>query len=153
MSIKDKLQFLNIDLSNPPKAVGSYVAFKKIDKFIYISGQLPINNEGVILKGKVGDGIDLEKAQNAANICGINILKQLNQATNYNLDIVKNCIKITGYVNSIEKFNDQPKVINPVSELLVNIFGEVGKHTRVAVSVNSLPLGAIVEVDGLFEIK
>jgi|TARA_B110001452_G_C15178995_1_gene409550 enamine deaminase RidA (YjgF/YER057c/UK114 family) len=153
MSIKDKLQSLNIDLSNPPKAVGSYVAFKKIDKFIYISGQLPINNEGVILKGKVGDGIDLEKAQNAANICGINILKQLNQATNYNLDTVKNCIKITGYVNSIEKFNDQPKVINPVSELLVNIFGEVGKHTRVAVSVNSLPLGAIVEVDGLFEIK
>ena len=144
MSIKDKLSKLKIDISNAPKAV---------NKTIYISGQLPIKKSGEILKGKVGLDIDLEEAKKAAYYCGLNILGQLNQACNNNLDIVKNCIKINGYVNSIDTFIEQPKVINPVSELIVNIFEEKGKHARAAVSVNSLPLGAAVEVDAIFEIN
>ena len=153
MLIKDKLNALNIDITNPPKAVGSYLAFKKINNFIYISGQLPIRKDGSILKGKVGKDLDLKQAQEAAYFCGVNIIGQLNEATNNDLEKVKNCIKITGYVDSTDTFEDQPKVINPVSELLVKIFGQKGSHTRAAVSVNSLPLGASVEVDAIFEIN
>jgi enamine deaminase RidA (YjgF/YER057c/UK114 family) len=153
MTIKDNLSNLNIDLSNPPKAVGSYLAYKKINKIIYISGQLPIDSDGSIIKGKVGLDIDIKIAQKAAYLCGLNILRQLNDATESDLNKIKNCIKITGYVNSIDNFAEQPKIINSVSELLVKILGDIGKHTRAAVSVNSLPLGACVEVDAIFEIN
>ncbi len=151
MLIKEKLNELKIDISNAPKAVGYYLAYKKINNFVYISGQLPIKKDGTILTGKVGKNISLKQAQDAAYYCGLNILGQINMATDNNLENVKNCIKITGYVNSTDEFEDQPKVINPVSELLVKVFGEKGKHSRAAVSVNSLPLGASVEVDAIFE--
>tara|TARA_B100000795_G_C22649428_1_gene379719 strand:- start:304 stop:765 length:462 start_codon:yes stop_codon:yes gene_type:complete len=151
MLIKEKLNELKIDISNAPKAVGYYLAYKKINNFVYISGQLPIKKDGTILTGKVGKSISLKQAQDAAYYCGLNILGQINMATDNNLENVKNCIKITGYVNSTDEFEDQPKVINPVSELLVKVFGEKGKHSRAAVSVNSLPLGASVEVDAIFE--
>ena len=153
MSIINKLKALNIDISFAPKAVGSYAAYKKSDSLVYISGQLPIKNDGSILKGKVGLDISLGEAQKAAAICGNNILAQLNLACENDLDKVKNCLKITGFVNSTDNFFDQPKVINPVSELLFNVFGEKGKHSRAAVSVNSLPLGACVEIDAIFEIN
>ena len=142
MLIKEKLNELKIDISNAPKAVGYYLAYKKINNFVYISGQLPIKKDGTILTGKVGKSISLKQAQDAAYYCGLNILGQINMATDNNLENVKNCIKITGYVNSTDEFEDQPKVINPVSELLVKVFVEKGKHSRAAVSVNSLPLGA-----------
>ena len=151
MLIKEKLNELKIDISNAPKAVGYYLAYKKINNFVYISGQLPIKKDGTILTGKVRKNISLKQAQDAAYYCGLNILGQINMATDNNLENVKNCIKITGYVNSTDEFEDQPKVINPVSELLVKVFGEKGKHSRAAVSVNSLPLGASVEVDAIFE--
>jgi enamine deaminase RidA (YjgF/YER057c/UK114 family) len=153
MKIVEKLKSLNIDISQPPKAVGSYSAFKIVNKFIYISGQLPIKKDGSILKGKVGDDITLEEAQKAAGYCAVNIISQLNSACSNDLELVKNCIKINGYVNSSNTFFEQPKVINPVSELIVNIFGDKGSHARAAVSVNSLPLGASVEVDAIFEIN
>tara|TARA_B110001452_G_C15172593_1_gene407512 strand:- start:530 stop:997 length:468 start_codon:yes stop_codon:yes gene_type:complete len=153
MSVDQKIKDLNIDLSKAPDAVGSYLAYKTINKLVYISGQLPIKSDGTIIKGKVGIDKDLKEAQNAAYLCGLNILGQLNKACNEDLNKVKNCVKITGYVNSTDNFYDQPKVINPVSELFVNIFGEIGKHARAAVSVNSLPLGASVEVDAIFQIS
>ena len=153
MLIKEKLNELKIDISNAPKAVGYYLAYKKINNFVYISGQLPIKKDGTILTGKVGKSISLKQAQDAAYYCGLNILGQINMATDNNLENVKNCIKITGYVNSTDEFEDQPKVINPVSELLVKVFGEKGKHSRAAVSVNSLPLGAAVEVEAIFEVS
>ena len=102
---------------------------------------------------QVGQDLNLEQAQEAAFYCGLNILGQLNMATNKDLEDVKNCVKITGYVNSVDTFVDQPKIINGASELLVSVFGENGKHARVAVSVNSLPLGGSVEIDGIFEIN
>ena len=94
----------------------------------------------------------LEEGQKAAKLCVINILAQLKKALNGDLSKVKNCIKITGFVNSTDDFDQQPKVINPASETLSFVFGENGKHTRAAVSVNSLPLGAAVEIDSIFEI-
>tara|TARA_B100000029_G_scaffold51098_1_gene46481 strand:+ start:1042 stop:1503 length:462 start_codon:yes stop_codon:yes gene_type:complete len=153
MNIEKKLKELKINLPTPPDPVGAYVAYKTINKFLYISGQLPISDEGKLLKGKVGKDLSLEDAQNAARLCTINILAQVKKALDGDLNKVKNCIKITGFVNSTDNFYDQPKVINPASEIISNLFGDSGKHTRAAVSTNSLPLGAAVEIDAIFETK
>jgi len=141
-----------VDLPAAASPVGAYVAFKKLDNFLYISGQLPISKEGELTKGKVGEDINLEEGQKAAKLCAINIIAQAKKAMNGDLSKIKNCVKITGFVNSKDDFTDQPKVINPASELLTLVFGENGKHTRAAVSVNSLPLGVAVEIDAIFEI-
>ena len=105
-----------------------------------------------MIKGKIGKELSLEDGQKAAKLCVINILAQIKKAVNGDLDKVKNCVKITGFVNSSDNFFDQPKVINPASETLTSIFGDGGKHARAAVSTNSLPLGAAVEIDAIFEI-
>ena len=151
MNIEKKLKELKIDLPNAPDPVGAYVAYKKINNLLYISGQLPISPDGKLLKGKVGKDLNLEDAQNAARFCTINILAQVKKALDGDLNKVKNCIKITGFVNSTDDFCDQPKVINPASEMISNLFGNSGKHARAAVSTNSLPLGAAVEIDAIFE--
>tara|TARA_Y100000590_G_scaffold445484_1_gene577727 strand:+ start:683 stop:1138 length:456 start_codon:yes stop_codon:yes gene_type:complete len=150
--ISEKLKQLNIILPKAPDPVGAYVAYKKIANLLYISGQLPIDSDGKIIKGKIGKDLTLEDGQKASKLCVINILAQANKAMNGNLDKIKNCIKITGFVNSTDNFFDQPKVINPASETLSFVFGEKGKHTRAAVSTNSLPLGVAVEIDAIFEI-
>ena len=153
MSVESLLASLNISLPVAPKPVGSYVAHKQVGKLIYISGQLPIKIDGKIIKGKIGKELNLEDGQKAAYHCCINIIAQLKSACDGDLEKVKNCIKITGFVNSSDNFTDQPKIINPASELLSKIFDENGKHTRAAVSVNSLPLGAAVEIDAIFEVN
>jgi len=152
MTIENKLKELNIELPNAPDPVGAYVAFKKIGNLLFISGQLPISKNGKIIKGKIGAGLDLEDGQRASKLCVINILAQVKKALNGDLNKVKNCVKITGFVNSIDDFKDQPKVINPASETLSSVFGINGKHARAAISTNSLPLGAAVEIDAIFEI-
>tara|TARA_Y100000590_G_scaffold30886_1_gene34219 strand:+ start:634 stop:1098 length:465 start_codon:yes stop_codon:yes gene_type:complete len=151
--INNKLKDLNITLPNAPAPVGAYVAYKKINNLLYISGQLPIDKDGKMIKGKIGKDLTLEDGQRASKLCVINILAQANKAMNGNIDKIKGCIKITGFVNSTDNFIDQPKVINPASETLSAVFGESGKHTRAAVSTNSLPLGAAVEIDAIFETK
>ena len=148
----EKLKQLNIELPKAPDPVGAYVPFKKIANLLYISGQLPIGPDGNITKGKIGKDLTLEDGQKASKLCVINILAQVSKAMNGNLDYIKNCIKITAFVNSTDDFFDQPKVINPASETLSFLFGDKGKHTRAAISANSLPLGAAVEIDAIFEI-
>ena len=150
--LSENLKKLNIELPNAPDPVGSYVAFKKVGNLLFISGQLPISNDGKIIKGKIGKDLTLEDGQRASKLCVINILAQVKKALNGDIDKVKNCIKITGFVNSSDDFKDQPKVINPASETLSKLFGDKGKHTRAAISANSLPLGAAVEIDAIFEI-
>jgi len=152
MTVENKLKELNIVLPNPPDPVGAYVAFKKVNNFLYISGQLPISNDGKMIKGKIGKDLTLEDGQRASKLCIINILAQVKKALDGNLNKVKNCIKITGFVNSSDDFIEQPKVINPASETLSAVFGNKGHHTRAAVSTNSLPLGAAVEIDAILEI-
>ena len=152
MNALENIKKLNLEIPDAPAPVGAYVAFKKVGNLLYISGQLPISNEGKIIKGKIGKDLTLEDGQKASKYCAINIIAQLKKALNGDLDKVKNCIKITGFVNSTDNFTDQPKVINPASEILSTIFGNKGKHTRAAVSSNSLPLGAAVEIDSIFEI-
>jgi len=152
MSIEDSLKKLNIQLPKAPDPVGSYVASKISENLIFISGQVPFDSSGNLVKGKVGKELNLEQAQNSAKLCALNILAQLKKVCSGNLDKVKGCVKITGYVNSTDDFTDQPKVINGASDLISEVFGEIGKHTRAAVSVNSLPLGVPVEIDAIFEI-
>ena len=153
MDIEKKLKELNIKLPNAPEPVGAYVAFKKIDKLLFISGQLPIDQDGKMIQGKIGKDLTLEDGQKASKLCAINILSQAKKAMNGDLNKIKNCIKITGFVNSIDNFIDQPKVINPASETLSEVFGDKGKHARAAVSTNSLPLGAAVEIDAILEVS
>ncbi len=153
MSINNKLKELKIEIPEAPAPVGAYVAFKIIGNLLFISGQLPISPSGEMVKGKIGKDLSLEDGQKASRYCVINVLSQVKKSMNGDLTKVKNCIKITGFVNSTDDFKDQPKVINPASEILSSLFGERGKHTRAAVSTNSLPLGAAVEIDAIFEVN
>ena len=153
MTIENNLKKLNISLPKAPDPVGAYVAYKKVGNLLFISGQLPIDSNGDITKGKIGKDLTLEDGQKASKLCVINILAQVKKALDGDINKVKSCVKITGYVNSTDDFKDQPKVINPASETLSSLFGEKGKHTRAAVSTNSLPLGAAVEIDAIFEIN
>ena len=139
-----------------PKAVdpvGSYIANKFCDKLLFISGQISIDEMGQLIKGKLGKDLDVEKGYIAAQRCALSIIAQAKKACNDDLSKIKSCIKLTGFVNSTSEFTDQPKVINGASDLIVKVFGENGKHTRAAVSTNSLPLGVAVEVDAVFEIN
>tara|TARA_B100001996_G_C18258643_1_gene438175 strand:- start:47 stop:508 length:462 start_codon:yes stop_codon:yes gene_type:complete len=153
LSINNKLKELKIEIPEAPAPVGAYVAFKIIGNLLFISGQLPISPSGEMVKGKIGKDLSLEDGQKASRYCVINVLSQVKKSMNGDLTKVKNCIKITGFVNSTDDFKDQPKVINPASEILSSLFGERGKHTRAAVSTNSLPLGAAVEIDAIFEVN
>jgi len=153
MNVENKLKELNISLPKAPDPVGAYVAFKKVDKLLFISGQLPIDIDGKMIKGKIGKDLTLEEGQKASKLCVVNIIAQAKKAMDGDLNKIKNCIKITGFVNSTDNFTDQPKIINPASETLSSVFGDKGKHARAAVSTNSLPLGAAVEIDAIFEVE
>ena len=143
---------MNIKLFEPPTPIGNFVNFRTSGNFGYISGQGAFDDDGKLITGKIGKDLSLEDGQKASRLCVINILAQLKKALDGNLDQVKNCAKITGFVNSTDDFKDQPKIINPASETLSSLFGTRGKHARAAVSTNSLPLGAAVEIDAIFEI-
>ena len=143
---------LDIQLPNPKAPVGSYVATKIVGNLLFISGQISVSEKGDLIKGKIGKDLNTEEGYKAAQRCGLAIISQAKKACGNDLSKVKSCVKLTGYVNSIDSFTDQPKVINGASDIIAKIFDEKGKHTRVAVSSNSLPLGVAVEVDAIFEI-
>ena len=153
MSVYENLKKLNVEIPKAPDPVGAYVAYKKTTNLLYISGQVSIDANGKITKGKLGKELSIEQGQAAAKLCALNIIAQAKKACNEKLENIINCIKLTGYVNSTNEFIDQPKVINGASEIIFAVFGEDGKHTRAAISANSLPLGAAVEVDAIFELK
>ena len=151
--IEKNITKLGITIPDAPAPVGAYVAFKFVNKLLFISGQISVDSNGRFIKGKVGKDIDLKKGQEAAKLCAINIIAQAKKACNGDLEKISGCIKLTGFVNSTDEFTDQAKVLNGASELISNVFGEDGKHTRAAISVNSLPLGVSVEIDAIFELK
>ena len=153
MSFEKKIKDLNINLPEAKSPVGNYVATKIVGKLLYISGQISIDEKGELIKGKVGKELDTEQAYQAAKRCGLSIVSQAKNACKGDLSKIKSCIKLTGFVNSIDSFTDQPKVINGASDLMASIFGEAGMHTRAAVSTNSLPLCVAVEVDAIFELN
>ena len=153
MSADKRLKENNIVLPEAPAPVGSYLASKIVGKLLYISGQISMNSNGELIKGKLGKDLNTEEGYKAAERCALSILAQAKKILSGNLDKIKSCIKIVGFVNSTDDFIEQPKVINGASDMLVKILEDKGMHTRAAVSVNSLPLGVAVEIDAIFEIK
>ena len=153
MSFEENITKENIKLPKAAPPVGSYVAFKKIGKLLYISGQISIDENANLIKGKLGKDLKTEDGYKAAVRCALNITAQAKSACGGDLSKIKSCVKLTGFVNSADDFTEQPKVINGASDTIVKIFGDAGIHTRAAVSTNSLPLGVAVEVDAIFELN
>ena len=153
MNFDENIKKLNIILPEAKAPVGSYVATKIVGNLLFVSGQISMNSNGELIKGKVGKDLTTDEAYKAAERCGLSIVSQVKNACNGNLSKIKSCIKLTGFVNSTEGFIEQPKVINGASDLIASIFGEAGIHTRAAVSTNSLPLGVSVEVDAIFQLN
>ena len=153
MNFEDNLKKLNIQLPEAKAPAGNYVATKISGKLLFISGQISIDENGQLIKGKIGQDLNTDDGYNAAKRCGLSIVTQVKKACDGELSKVKSCVKLTGFVNSTDDFTEQPKVINGASDLIASIFGDAGMHTRAAVSTNSLPLGVSVEVDAVFELK
>ncbi len=150
--IEEKLQSLKISLPTPPKPAGSYIPVVVSKSWAFVSGQIPIKDGKVAFIGKVPTSQSIENAQKAAKLCAINALAQL-KAELGNLDKIQKIIKVSGFVNSEQYFSEHPKVINAASEFLYEVFGEKGKHSRIAIGVNSLPLDSTVELDMIVEIS
>ena len=151
--IENKIKLLNIVLPEPKAPVGAYVATKIVGKLLFISGQVSIDNNSKLIIGKVGKELSNDEGYKAAERCGLSIVAHVKNACGGDLNKVKSCVKLTGYVNSTNDFKDQPKIINGASDIIAKIFEEKGEHTRAAVSVNSLPLGVAIEVDAIFELN
>jgi len=149
--IEEKLESLGIKLPSPPTPAGSYVPAVRTGNLLYISGQIPMEDGKVIFTGKVSDN-NLEVAQKSARMCAINILAQIKREVG-DLDKVSRIVRLSGFVNSVSEFSQHPKVINSASDLFFEIFGEKGKHSRIAVGVASLPLDSMTEIDAIIEIS
>ena len=149
--IEEKLETLGIKLPNPPIPAGSYVPAVKTGNLLFISGQIPMKDGKVIFTGKVSND-NLEIAQKSARMCAINILAQIKRELG-NLDKVTKIVRLSGFVNSMPEFSQHPKVINSASDLFFEIFGENGKHTRIALGVSCLPLDSMTEIDAIVEFE
>ena len=153
MDFENKIKELKIKIPEAKPPVGNYVATKISGKMLFVSGQISIDENGQLIKGKVGKELDTEAGYNAAKRCALSIIAQVKKACDNDLSKVRSCVKLTGFVNSTDEFTEQPKIINGASDLIAAVFGDSGKHTRAAVSTNSLPLGVAVEVDAIFELN
>jgi enamine deaminase RidA (YjgF/YER057c/UK114 family) len=149
--IEARLKELGITLPKPAAPVASYLPTVASGNLVFVSGQLPFENGELRHKGIVGAGVTVADAAKAARLCALNLIAQLEAAVE-DLDMIARVVKLTGYVASTPEFTDQSKVVNGASDLMVEIFGDPGRHTRVAVGMAALPMGASVEVDGIFEV-
>ena len=149
--IEQKIESLGIKLPTPPTPAGSYVPVVRTGNLLYISGQIPMEDGKMMFTGKVSDE-NLETAQKSARMCAINILAQLKRELG-DLDNVSKIVRLSGFVNSVPEFSQHPKVINAASDLFFEIFGEKGKHSRIAVGVSSLPLDSMTEIDAIIEVS
>ena len=149
----ENIKNLGLNIPDLPKALANYVPYKIIGKTIYISGQAPVHNGELIYKGKVGSDISIEDGIKAAKLCVINIIAALKTGLEGDWDKLDSFVKLTGFVNCQDNFTDQPKIINGASDMLVEIFGDQGRHARVAVGSNALPLGIAVEIDAIVQLK
>lgn len=150
--IDARLTELGIDLPVAPTPKANYVPFVSSGNQVFIAGQVPTKAGELAFKGRLGDGMSVEEGQAAARSVAINILSQLKAACDGDLDRVKRCLRLGGFVACTPEFGDHPKVINGASDLLVEVFGEAGRHTRAAVGTTSLPFGVAVEIDAIFEV-
>lgn len=151
--IATRLKELGIELPQPAKPVANYVGWVRTGNLVYTAGQVTLKDGKIEYQGKVGKDFGTEEAARAARLCAINILAQVREACGGDLDRVKRCVKIVGFVNAVPDFTDHPKVINGASDLLVEVLGEKGKHARSAVGSGSLPVNVAVEIEGIFEVE
>ena len=147
--IEEKLKSLQITLPNPPTPAGSYIPAIKTGNLLFISGQIPMDNGKVLFTGKVTNE-NLETAQKSAKMCAINLLAQMKRELG-SLDKVTRIVRLSGFVNSDAEFYQHPKVINAASDLFFEVFGDKGKHSRIAVGVACLPLNSMTEIDAIIE--
>ena len=148
--IEEKLKELGIEIPTPPNPAGSYIPVVTTGNLAFVSGQIPMKEGKVVFEGKVPENQSVDSARDAAKICIINGLAQL-KASLGSLDKITKFVRISGFVNSNPNFAEQPKVINAASDLLVEIFGDMAKHSRIAVGVANLPLNSTVEIDMIVE--
>ena len=151
-TIETKLASLGLSLPDAPAPVANYVPTCEAGGLLFISGQVSRRGDGHVLKGKLGDGLDTEAGREAAKICALNILAQARAALG-SLDRIERVVKLTGFVNSAPTFTNQPQVVNGASDLLVEVLGDKGRHTRSAVGVAALPVDAAVEIEAIIAIK
>ena len=147
--IEEKLKALGVTLPNPPTPAGSYVPAIKTGNLLFISGQIPMEDGKVIFTGKVTNE-NIETAKKSAKMCAINLLAQMKRELG-SLDKVTKIVRISGFINSDPEFYQHPKIINAASDLFFEIFGDKGKHSRIAVGVACLPLNAMTEIDAIVE--
>ncbi len=152
-TIDENLKQLGITLPEPAAPVANYVAYVVTGNLVFISGQVTLGPNGFEYQGKVGADFTKEEAADAAKLCAINILAQLKAACGGDLERVRRCVKLGGFVNAVPEFTDHPAVINGASNLMVDVLGDRGRHARFAVGAGSLPLDVAVEVDAVFEIE
>jgi len=150
--VSQRLRQLGIDLPDVPASVANYVPWVREENFVYLSGQLPFLNGELLTPGKVPADVSIEEGQVAARQCGINLIAALNAACDGDLTRVRRCMRVDGYVASTPGFSQQSAVVNGVSDLMVEVFGDAGRHSRTAVGVNELPLNACIEVAAVFVI-
>ncbi|MBN9592911.1 MAG: RidA family protein [Alphaproteobacteria bacterium] len=150
--IDARLKALNITLPEPPAPVASYVPYVVSGNLVFISGQVPLSAQGLQYVGVVGKDISVEDGQAAARLCALNLIAQLKAACNGDLDRVRRCVKLTVFVNATPEFAKQPEVANGASDLMVEVFGDAGRHSRAAVGAGSLPRNVAAEVEAVFEI-
>ncbi len=153
MIFEENIKKNNLVLPKAADPVGSYIATKIVGKLLFVSGQISIAENGKLIIGKLGKDLQTNDGYEAAKRCALSIISQTKKVCNDDLSKIKSCVKLTGFVNSIDTFTEQPKVINGASDLIGLVFGDAGMHTRAAVSANSLPLGVAVEVDAIFELN
>ena len=149
--IESRLAELGVTLPDAPAPAANYVPFVRTGNQLFVSGQISIGADGHMITGKLGAGLEVEAGAAAARRCGLALIAQAKAALG-DLDRVKRVVKLVGFVNSTAEFTEQPKVINGCSDLMVEVFGEAGRHARSAVSAASLPLGVAVEIEAIFEI-
>ncbi|MGB3147860.1 MAG: RidA family protein [Paracoccaceae bacterium] len=147
-----RLKEIGIELPEAPAPAANYVPFVKSGNLVFVSGQISQGPSGLIT-GRLGQDLDVAAGAAAARRCGLSLIAQLRAACGGDLDRVARVVKLTGFVNAVADFTDHPKVINGCSDLMVEVFGDAGRHARAAVGAPSLPLGVAVEVEGIFEIN
>ena len=150
---EENIKKLGINIPDMPAPLANYVPFKVSDNVVYVSGQGPVKNGELVYKGKVGNDISVDEGIKAAELCCINIIAALKKSINGDWNRLETFLKLGGFVNCDHKFYDQPKIINGASDLLINIFGDQGKHSRFAVGSNTLPMNISVEIDAIIKIK